>query len=531
MKSFFISQLVVSIFASVLFLGCTKKSKVDYNLDLKETLRWNIQTEPPTLDYTLSTDTTSAHVTDNLMEGLVRYSFSEDEVISEPALATTWESSKDMKTWTFTIREGVKWTDGVPFTAQHIVDGWERLLNPATGAEYANFLFNIKNAKAYFDGKIKDFSQVGVKINSKNQLVVQLELPQSYFPSLLAHHSTFPIRKDVIEKFGEKWTEPEHYVGLGPYKLKIWDHDKAIVLERNENYFGTPAKIKYILGRVVGEGSTALNMFKKGELDALDEVPSIEIEKIKQMKEYHKVPLLAVYFYGMNVKRPPLDNVKVRRAISMAIDREEVNKVLGGEKIPAYNVVPPGILGHDANIGLKFNPEAAAKLLDEAGFSDRKKIPRIQLGFNTNENHQRLAENIQAQLKRNLGIDVELVNEEWKTYLKSLQAKNYQMYRLGWVADYPDADTFISLHVTGGGSNHTLWSHKRYDELIKLGASEGDKEKRKKIYAEAQRILNEDEVPTIPIYYYRDQFLISERVKNYPMNVMGKRNFAKTELQ
>lgn len=515
-------KLMVILIAVNFTFGCTKKSKIDYDLDVNETLRWNIQTEPPSLDWTVSTDSTSSRITDTLMEGLVRYGFTAEEVVVEPALATSWESSKDMKTWTFTLREDVKWTDGVAFTAQQVVDGWERLLNPKTGAEYANFLFNVKNAKAYYEGKIKDFKEVGVSINEKGQLVVQLESSQSYFPSILAHHSTFPVRNDVIAKFSAKWTEPANYVGLGAYKLKLWDHDKAIVLERNDNYFGKKAKVKYILGRVITEQSTALNMFKKGEIDALDEVPSIEIDKIRSMKEYQRTPLLAVYYYGMNVKRPPLDNVKVRRAINMAIDREEVNKILGGEKIPAYNVLPPGLVGYNPNIGLKFDIAGAQKMLDEAGFKDRSKIPRIQLGFNTSENHQRIAENIQAQLKRNLGIELEIVNEEWKTYLKTLQAKNYQMYRLGWVADFPDADTFINLHQKDGGSNHTQWSNKRYDELIQAGLSESDKEKRKNIYAEALRILNEEDVPMIPLYFYRDQYLVNQRIKNYPKNVMGK---------
>jgi len=515
-------HLISVAFAAIFILGCTKKSKIDYNLDISETLRWNIQTEPPSLDWTISTDTTSARLTDALMDGLVKYEFNADEVISVPGLATTWEASRDLKTWTFTLRQNVKWTDGVPFTAQQVVDGWERLLNPKTGAEYANFLFNVKNAEAYFQGKVKNFSEVGISINEKGQIVVSLETPQSYFPVLLAHHSTYPVRKDVIEKHGDKWTEPGNYVSLGAYKLKIWDHDKAVVLERNEDYFGKPAKIKYILGRVITEQSTAFNMFKKGELDALDEVPSIEINQIKTMKEYHRVPILAVYYYGMNVKKPPFDNVNVRKAVSMAIDREEVNKLLGGEKLPAYNILPPGLVGSDLNIGLKFNPEEARKLLDEAGYSDRTKFPRVEFGFNTNENHQRIAENVQAQLKRNLGITIELKNEEWKTYLKSLQAKSYSMYRMGWVADFPDADTFINLFVTNGGNNHTMWGNKRYDELIKNGVAEADKEKRKQIYHEALRIINEQDVPIVPIYYYRNQSLVNQRVKNYPQNVMNK---------
>lgn len=528
---FFKSSLILALGLFLISSACTKKKKEAYDLDVSETLRWDIMTEPPTLDYIAATDTTSSRITDALMEGLARYTFQENDVGLEPALATTWEGSKDMKTWTFSLRDDVKWTDGVPFTAQHILDGWERLLNQDTKAMYANFLFNVKNAKAYYDRKIKNFSEVGVKINDKGQIVVQLEAPQSYFPSLMVHHSTWPIRKDIIAKYGDKWTEAGNYVGLGAYKLKIWDHDKAVVLERNDDYFGKKAKIKYILGRPITERSTALNMFKRGELDAMDEIPSIESQNLKTMKEYHLVPKLAMYYYGFNVTKPPTDDVRVRKAINMAIDKDEVNKVLGGEKIPANNILPPGLLGSDQSIGLKFNVEEAKKLLDEAGYKDRSKFPRIRLGFNTHENHQRLAENVQAQLKKNLGIEIELANEEWKTYIKSLESKKvYQFYRMGWVADYPDPDTFISLFVSNGGSNHTGWSNKPYDDLILKGVSEFDKEKRKQIYADALRIINEEEVPVIPLYHYRDQTLIHQRVKNYPQNVMHKFYVNETEL-
>ena len=521
----------VAVVLALISVGCTRKGKVDYNLNVEETLRWDIQTEPPTLDYIIGTDTISARILDTLMEGLTRYSFKDNDVVTEPCLAASWQSSKDQKTWTFNLRNDVKWTDGVPFSGQHILDGWERLLNKKTGAEYANFLFNVKNAKEYFDGKVTDFNQVGAHLSEdKQKLIVELVKPQSYFPSLLAHHSTFPIRKDLIEKFKDKWTEAGNFQGLGAYKLKIWEHDKAIVMERNDEYFRGKAKIKYILGRPIHESSTALNMFKKGELDAIDDIPKVETESIKKMPEYRQQPNLAIYYYGINVKKKPFDDVRVRKAFSMAVDREEVNKVLGGTKLPAYNILPPGLLGHDPNIGLKFNVEEARKLLDEAGFKDRTKFPRVTLGLNTSENHQRIAENLQAQLKRNLGVDVEILNEEWKTYLKALDTDKYTLHRFGWVGDFPDPDTFINLFLSNGGNNKTKWGSAKYDELVQKGLSESDKEKRKQIYTEALKLINEDEVPMIPIYYYRDEFLISNRVKNYPLNVMYKFYIEDAEL-
>jgi oligopeptide transport system substrate-binding protein len=530
-RSIRFASLILLLLTTMIFTAsCTKKNKSAYGLDLAETLRWNIQSEPPSLDWTISTDTTSSRLTDAMMDGLVSYGFNANEVVTIPALASSWEASTDQKTWTFTLRNDVKWTDGVPFVAQQVLDGWERLLNPKTGAEYANFLFNVKNAEKYFQGKLKNFSEVGVKINEQGQVVVELETPQSFFPSLLAHHSTYPIRKDIIEKFGTKWIEPGNYVTLGAYKLKIWEHDKAVVLERNDSYYGTKPKIKYIHGMIITSQSTAMDMFRKGEVDALDEIPSIECRPVKAMPEYNRHPILAMYYYGINVKKPPMDDVRVRKAINMAINREEVNTVLCDSKFPAYNVVPPGLLGHNKDIGMKFDAAAANKLLDDAGYKDRSKFPRIQLGFNTNENHQRIAENVQQQIKKNLGIEIGIVNEEWKTYLKSLQAKNYQFFRMGWVADYPDADTFINLFVTGGGNNHTLWGNKKYDELIKKGSMEANPEQRKAIYAEAQKILNEEDVPVIPLYYYADEQLVAKRVKNYPINAMHKFYIKNAEL-
>jgi oligopeptide transport system substrate-binding protein len=522
---------------SVLFLAlgltvsCTKKSKVDYDLNIDETLRWDIATEPPSLDWTVATDTTSSRILDTLTEGLTRYGFKENnETVVEPCLAASWESSKDLKTWTFTLRQDVKWSDGAPFTGQQVLDGWERLLNKKTGAEYANFLYNIKNAEQYYNGKVTDFSQVGAKLNDKGQIVVELVKPQSYFPMLLAHHATYPIRKDLIAKFGDKWAEAGNFVGLGAFKLKIWEHDKAVVLERNDLYFGHKAKLKYILGRVIPEASTALNMFKKGELDALDDLPKVEAQSYKQMKEYRLQPNTALYFFGINTKTPPLNNVKVRRALSMAIDRNEIQKIQGGSPIPAYNVVPPGLIGHEPNVGLKFDVAGAAKMLDDAGFKDRSTFPRLVLGLNTNENHQRIAENVQAQFKKNLGIDIEVVNEEWKTYLKALDTDKYNLFRFGWVGDFPDPDTFINLFVTNGGNNKTKWGNKHYDDLVEKGLSESDPNKRKDIYIEAQKLLDEDEIPIIPIYYYRDEFLISSRVKNYPLNIMYRFYAEDTEI-
>lgn len=503
--------------------ACTKRSGTsEYNLDRSETLRVNIMQEPPTLDWNRSTDTTSAHIQDNIMEGLVEYDLTDPELRLRPALATEWSSNEDGSRWVFTLREGVQWTDGVEFVGQHVLDGWERLLNPLTASEYAYFLYTIKNARAYNEGKLKDFKQVGASIDSEGRLVVELEQPKSYFPNLLTHHSTFPIRKDVVEKHGDRWIHPENIVTLGAYLLKVWDHDKAIVLERNDNYYGTPAKIKNILAYMINDMSTALNLFESGRLDMQATLPSRELMHLRKRKEYRETGILGIYYYGFNTSRPPLDNPKVRKAISHAVDRKEITTLLAGGQIPLTSWIPAGMFGYEADRGVQFDADRAKKLLDEAGYKDRSTFPRLTLSFNTNEDHQRVAENVQAQLRRNLGIDIELANEEWKVYLSTLKTEPAHIFRLGWLADYPDPDNFMNLMTSYSDNNHTRWGNEKYDKLINQAVSITDRQERRKIYSQAQQILTEEEVPVMPIYSMVNQLLIADRVQNFPVNPMSR---------
>lgn len=516
------SIFLAILLSSIGLLSCTKKTTLEYGLKLEETIRINLLSEPPSIDWHKGTDTTSALVTENIMDGLTEYDYSSSELPTHGALATELTPSNKAKTWTITLRKGVKWSDGVEFTAQHVIDGWERLLNPKTAAEYAYFLYTIKNAKGYSEGKIKDFSQVGVKINDKGQLVVELEQPQSYFPYLLTHHSTFPIRKDIVEKFGDKWTDPANIVTLGAYKVKIWEHDKNLVLERNEDYWGEKAKVKNILAYMINEYSTALNLFDSGKLDFQQSLPSRELAKLRTKPGYRQTPIFSIYYYGFNVRKPPFDNVKVRKAFAQAIDRKQITELINGGQVPLSSWIPVGMFGYEAERGLKFDPEAAAKLLDEAGYKDRSKLPSIKLGFNSNEDHQRIAENVQAQLKKNLGVSVELRNEEWKVYLNSLKTDPPNMYRMGWVGDYPDPDNFMNLMTSYSENNKTGWKNAEYDKYIQEGASIVNRDQRKAVYSKAQALMTEQEVPVFPVYSSVTQNMISERVQNFPLNAMNR---------
>jgi oligopeptide transport system substrate-binding protein len=518
---------------SLAFTACTNKNKKEeYGLDIRETIRVNIRTEPPSLDFSKATDTTSAEVGYNIMDGLVNYDIYDPDLKLIPALAEKWEANKAGDVWTLTLRKGVKWTDGVEFVAQHVLDGWERLINPATASEYAYALFPLKNAQEYNQGKIKDFSQVGVKTTNPYTIVVELKRPMSFFPHLLPHHSTYPIRKDVIEKFGDKWTDPKNIVTLGPFKLKTWDHDKAIVLERNETYWGEKPKVKNVLMYMINEDSTSVALFESGRIDLLHELPSKELPRLRKMPEYRDVGTLLLQYWGFNTKKKPFDDSKVRQAFNYAVDRKEIVQMLARGDIPATSWIPAGMSGYEPDRGLTFDIEKAKALLAEAGYGEgKKKFPKIQMVFNTNEDHQRVAENIQAQLKRNLGIDLEIKNEEWKVFLDRLKTDPPELFRMGWLLDYPDPDNVMNLMTSYSENNRTKWKNTDYDKLIESAAAELNEQKRKSLYSQAQSLLVEKETPVIPLFNGVRQLLISKRVENPPVNRLERYEYRKVSIK
>ncbi len=522
---------IVVFLIMTLLTGCIKKS-LEYDLDIKETIVININTEPPTLDWSKSTDTTSHEIQKNIMDGLADYDLYDLDLPLRPLLAEKWESTNKAKTWRVTLRKGVKWTDGVEFEAQHVIDGWKRLLHPMTASEYAYFIFNIQGAKEYNSGEFKDFSKVGVKAVNKYELLIELKKSMNFFPHLLAHHSTYPIRLDIVNKYGEgKWTEAKNIVTLGPFILKVWEHDKAIVLERNENYWGEKPKVKNVLAYMINEESTAISLFESGKLDYQKELPSTEISILKQKPEFVSKGNLLLYYYGFNVMKKPFDDVNVRKAFVHAIDRDEVTRMLGGGESPTSNWIPKGMSGYNQSVGLKFDPKKAKEYLKKAGYEKVEKMPKVVIGFNTTDNHKRIAENIQQQLKKHLSISVELKNEEWKVYLSTLNADPYPIFRLGWMADYPHPNNFMSLMLSYSDNNRGRWVNKKYDALIEAAVSEMDSQKRLKLYNEAQKIMLEEDAAVIPIYSGVRNQLISNRLKDFPVNVMDQRVYTRVSIQ
>ena len=523
-------KLLIVSCVVVFCISCLEKKHSPYtDYNLKNTLRYPIGTEPPTLDWSKSTDTTSSLIIQNIMEGLTEYDFSGDFVKIKGGLARSWKSSSDKIKWVFFLKDSILWTDGKPLKAEHFIDGWERLLNPKTGSEYAYFLFPIKNARAYNQGKIKDFNQVGVKQGKSGELIVHLEKSLSYLPYLLTHPSTYPIRKDIIQKKKSLWTHPKNIITLGPYKLTQWDHDKALILKFNEKYYGSKPSVEKIILYIIPEETTILNLFSSGRLDVAVNLPSRDLIFLKKRKEYKSYNILSLYYYGFNIQAKSLRDVRIRKAIIHAIDRREIVNLLNGGQKPLKSWIPEGLFAHNPNIGLDFDPSKSKKFLKEGGYLKSSQIPKIKIFYNTTSNHKMIAENIQAQLKRNLNIDVELNNQEWKTYLQRLKTKDVEFFRMGWLADYPDPDNFMSLITSFSDNNHTNWKNEKFDHLVLKAMVTSNGPQRKKLYDRAQKILLEEDAVAMPLFSGVAHILVSPRIK-YPTNIMSEVLFKKVEF-
>lgn len=476
------------------------------------TLRINLGTEPPTLDWTLATDSTSIQVIEQLMRGLTRMG---PDLVPRPALARSWELSEDARSYTFHLRDDVVWSDGVALHADQFVFAWRRLLDPKTAAEYAYFLYPVRNAQAVNEGRAPP-ETLGVTALGPHTLRVELETPLVYFPALVTFMVTFPGRRDLLELHGERWTDPAHHASLGPFVLDEWRHEYRITLRRNPSYYGPAPALDRIVGYMVEDGSTALVLFEQGLLDIV-RLPPLEIRRYRSRPEYRSQPLLRGYYYGFNTQEPPFDDVRVRRAFAMAIDRRQFPRVLQGGELPAAYWLPPGMPFANEAIGLRFDPKRARSLLDEAGFD--RSVP-VEVVYNTQDLHKLVAENVQAQWHEHLSVEVELENREWKVFLKELTTHAPPVYRLGWGADYPDPHNFMNLFTGTSANNHTGWRNARYDEVVARASRESDPVRRQALYDEAQRILVEEDVPIVPFFVAPANFAVAERVRDFAPNAM-----------
>lgn len=523
-----------AILLGVLLAGCTGEKPSDGQIILLGN-----GTEPEGLDPHIVTGIPEHHILLCLFEGLVR--MDPKDLSITPGVAERWEESEDGRTYTFHLRDDAKWSNGDPVTAQDFLYAWERILTPALASEYAYMLYPMVNAQAFNLGEMDDFAQVGCEAPDERTVIVRLEHPTPYFLSLHGHYSWFPVQRKNIEKFGaaddrtSKWTRPGNLVGNGPYVLAKWIPNDVIEVRPNPHYWDAAGMLNAGIDfHPVNEESTEERMFRAGELHITESVPQSKAPEYRanNPEMLHIDPWIGCYFYRVNTTRPPLDDVRVRRALAMSFNREAIcTQVMKTEQSPAYFLSPPDLNGYTSTAKISYDPEGARKLLADAGYPGGKGFPPIDILYNTMEQHKINAEAIQQMWKKELGIEVTLTNQEWKVYLNSTSNErlDYDLARAGWIGDVVDAINFLECFMSDNGNNRTGWRNAEYDRLLEEAIATSDLEKRHDLYNQAETILM-NEVPILPIYHYTRAFLADPRIRNYDPNILAYRAYHKIYL-
>jgi len=479
-----------------------------------KTFTFNNGAEPETLDPALMTGVPEHTLAMALFEGLVTYHPKTLKPV--PGVAKSWTISDDGLTYTFHLR-ACRWSNGDPLGATDFLQSWRRALEPKTAAEYAYQLWHIKNARAYTEGKITDFSKVGVRVIDERTLEVRLENPAAYFLELLAFETFMPVHTRCLALHGKKWTRVGKIVCNGPFVLAQWLPRHRIVMHKNPLYWDAAAvKLDQVVAYPIDDENTALRTYKAGKIHWLNALPNPLIPRLKKHPHYRKAPYLGTYFYRFNCTRPPFNDRRVRIAFNLALDKDRICRyVLHGEYQPARAFVPPMMPPYQSPDGMAYAPQKAAALLADAGYPAGKGFPRVTLIYNTSKRHQRIAEVAQKQWKETLGVDINLVSQEWKVYLKTVSTLDYDIARSAWIGDYLDPKTFLDMFVTGGGNNRTGWSHKRYDQLIAQTDRTADAAARLELFREAEKILVCDELPVMPVHFYVNLSLLHPSVQGF----------------
>ncbi len=488
--------------------------------------------EPQTLDPALMTGLAEGRIAAALFEGLTRLDPETLEVL--PGVAITWIVSADGLHWVFRIRPGVTWSDGLPLTSEDFRWSWLRLLAPDSSAAYGNLLFDVRGARAYKEGK-GTMQEVGIRAPTADLLHIHLDRPVPYFGSLAAFFTLLPVPRQAIEEHGDRWTRPGHIVTNGPYLLEQWSFYRELVLHRNPNYWdvGRVAVNRIRLLPVV-DPNTQFNLYETGGVDLLFSVPSPILDHLAHRSDYVTGSRLATAFLRLNVTRPPFDDLRVRQAFALAIDKRVIaEKIMRGGEVQTDSLVPPGLPGYEPAPGLSGDVVRARELLAQAGYPEGRGFPPVALLYRDNPDQAALATVLQHRYREVLGIDVRLSSREWKVYISSMKRLDYDFVFGAWYGDYPDPATFLDCFRSGSGNNRTGWTSDRYDTLLDLAATplsretaEQHAERRLKLFQQAEEHLLTEGTPIIPLYHPTTRFMVAPRVKGFAPNLLGLVQFS-----
>jgi len=497
-------------------------------------LRTNNSSEPGSLDPALAQGTHESWILNNLFEGLMKHD-STGQII--PGMAKEYTLSEDNLTYTFTLRDDIKWSNGDPVTAQDFEFAWKRALDPELAADYAYQLYYIKGAEKYNSGE-GTVDEVAVKALDDKTLEVTLEAPTAYFLDLCAFYTYYPVNKAVAEANPDWAKDPSTYVSNGAFKLKSWEHNAKITLAKNENYYDKDnIKLDGIDFDIIEDENTAWQKYEGGEYDILVTLPQAVVAQLKAENnpELQIGPEVGTYYYNLNNDKKPFNNKKVRQALVYALDRQTiVDKIAQGGQIPATGIVPPGLLDENGEDYRKttgdfigYDLEKAKALLAEGLAEEGMTVEDFNaqgfvLLYNTSEAHKKIAQAAQEMWRTNLGLELGLENVEFQVKLDREKAGDYDISRAGWIGDYSDPMTMLDLFYTDGPFNDANYSNPEYDRLIDIAKSTADQKVRFDAMREAEKILMED-VPIVPVYFYTQPYAVKPYVTgiykipiNYP---------------
>ena len=490
------------------------------------TLHRGIGAMPESFDYHKTRTVQASTVFRDLGEGLLGYTAGGELV---PAAAASWVESDDGLVYTFTLHADNRWSNGEPLTAHDFVFSYQRIVNPATAAVSSRSIETVANATAIIAGDLPP-AELGVRAIDDLTLEITLEQPTPYFLSQLTHPSMFPLHAPAIEAHGDEYARPGLLVSNGPYRLSAVETAALIELERNPYFRDDPdTAIDRVRYHVLAEPMSEYNRFRAGELHITQTVPPDIFASVKAQYPgaLHTAPSLGVYYYGLNVTREPFaDNLALRQALSMAVDRDVlVEKIVGRGEVPAYSFVPPGIPGYEPpqlpyhSMTQEERNAQARRLYAEAGYSEENPAS-IELRYNTSEEHQRIALAIQSMWRDVLGVEVELINEEFQVLIANMRERKVtEAFRGGWNAPYNDAHAFLSIFESNAEWNLPGWESEEFDSLMKRAASQRDPDTRMRYLEEAERELVANH-PLIPLYFYVSKHLVSPAVEGWQDNIL-----------
>jgi oligopeptide transport system substrate-binding protein len=506
--------------------GCTPDPGAIPAADSRITFHRGNGGEPDTLDPNRNEETSGAAILRDLYEGLVTQDVDLNII---PGTAQSWQISDDGRLYTFELAADARWSSGDPVTAQDFVAGIRRTVDPATASTYAQLLLPISNAAAVIRGEAPP-QALGVRAIDDYRLEIELENATPYFLQLLAQPQTYPIHRPSLAEHGDGFARAGTLVSNGAYRLTEWVVNSHIRLEKNEHYHGKDdVQIEVVIYYNTEDRDAELRRYRAGELDYTYEIPTSQYRWIRENLpgELHVQPYLTVYFYGFDTTEPPFDDVRLRQALTMAVDRSIITEqVTGVGELPAYGIVPPGIAGYErqsygwAQLDAEARVTEARRLYAQAGYSAANPL-RVQLRFNTSENHRRLAVAVASMWKSALGAEIQIVNQEWKVMLQDRRNPAlWDIMRYGWNGDYADAFTFLEIFQSDHGQNFTGLRNPRLDQLVAAAASENNAAVRSELMAEAERELL-DSYAVVPVYFYVTKHLVKPYVAGYRPNALN----------